>query len=152
MGRYIVRSVKYLAGLLALVTVLYGVMYALHMLPVTPWEALRGEWKLLVVLVVLAGAYPRFGFVSRTLEGSVERDRDTIVRVFDSAGFRLAGEERGRLTFRARGITKQVLCLGEDEITVSDDGQGTLTLEGIRREAVNIEFRLRSYLRRRDEE
>lgn len=152
MGKYIVRSIKYLVSLLVLVMVIYGVMYALRMLPVTPWEALRGQWKLIVVLVALAAAYPRFGFVSRTLEGSVERDRDTIVRVFDSAGFRLAEEERSMLTFRARGIAKQALCLGEDEITVSDDGHGTLTLEGIRREAVNIEFRLRSYLRRRDEE
>lgn len=146
MGRYILRSVKYLLGLVALVAALYCIMYVLHLLPVTPLEALRGQWRLLAALVVLAAAYPRFGFVRRTVEGSLARDKDTVVRVFGEAGFRLAGDEEGRLEFRALSMLKQTMCLGEDCITVTDGGDGVLTIEGIRRETVGIEFRLRTRL------
>ena len=40
----------------------------------------------------------------------------------------------------------RLIMVGDDAITVTDNGDGTITLDGIRKEVVQIEFRIHSYI------
>jgi len=45
-------------------------------------------WMMIGMLMVLAFLYPRFGFTSRSLKGSVATNRDDILRVAHRGGVR----------------------------------------------------------------
>lgn len=151
--QYIRRSVKYLL----LLAVLYAAVMALMhysgtmALPLeqTLWiqtHTWRG-WVMLGAVVVLAAAYPFFGFVVRETRGSVERDREQIVRAFEASGFRLTGEDATGMTFRGDGLLTRLTLLFEDEIHVQQHGD-CMRIEGIRRGVARVLFRLQGYIAR----
>ena len=87
MKTYLIRSIKYLIWLALLFTLIFVLMIRtntaraggeqmLHEL----FHTQRG-WMMIGMLMVLAFLYPRFGFTSRSLKGSVATNRDDILRV-----------------------------------------------------------------------
>lgn len=152
-NRYFVRALKYLVWLI----VLFVALYALMMVTGTSRVSAQQAWMevysssrgilMMIVIVLLAAAYPFFGFVRRTVNAGITDDRDSILRAFNESGFTLAWESPAQMVFKASAPIKKLRLLWEDTITVTADGDGRIILEGIRRETVRIEFRLNSYTR-----
>ena len=151
MKTYLIRSIKYLIWLALLFTLIFVLMIRtntaraggeqmLHEL----FHTQRG-WMMIGMLMVLAFLYPRFGFTSRSLKGSVATNRDDILRVAHRGGFSLVSETPGQLVFRASSPAKKALLLWEDTIIVTQQGD-QLVIDGIRKEVVRMEFRLKPAL------
>ena len=155
MKTYLRRSVKYLLWLIILLVALFALMRLTGTSGVAPGDELkmifgstRGQ-LMLVVIVVLAALYPRFGFVRRFVVADPERDMEAIEKAMDRTGFRLAETHPDEWVFVADSLWGRVKTLGEDRIVVRREGTG-IVLDGIRREVVRVEFRLTGYLASRE--
>lgn len=149
--KYFIRSLKYFCALCVLCVV---IMY-LNRLAGTArltmeetfyvmFHSTRGM-LLPVAIVVLAALYPRFGFITRQVEGDIDANRRQILNAFRAEGFSLRGEKEGTLIFRADNWARKLLLLGEDELKVSQYGQW-IRIEGIRRGVARVQYRLDSYM------
>ncbi len=149
--QYLIRSLKYFAALCVLCLALMALMLLTGTSDLTFAQTLHVMFRtdrfltLFLAILVLAALYPRFGFVTRRIEGDVEENRTQIVNAFRSAGFSLHGEREGAMTFRADTFLHRTMLLFEDEITVRQYGQW-IELDGIRRGVARVEYRLDSYL------
>ena len=142
------RALKYFLFLAVLYLVIVTVLCATGMSAVPFGEmgyALFHTWRgglLLLMAVGMAVAYPVSGFVRREAAADFTADRQRIVDIFASAGFVLTGESAGMMSFRAASAVRRLRLLGEDEITVTPAGAGHVAIEGIRRVAVPVAFRV----------
>ncbi len=156
--KYLVRSLKYFVALCVLCVIMMGLMLLTGTSQLTAEETLylmfpSDRFVLLgIAIVALSATYPRFGFMTKRVEGDVEQHRLQIENAFRGAGFRLVKEEDGVLYFRGDGLWKRLTLLFEDEIRVSQYGQW-IELEGIRRGVARAWYLLDSYLEmvKRDE-
>jgi len=149
--KYLIRSLKYFVALCVLCVIMMGLMLLTGTSQLTAEETLylmfhSDRFVLLgVAMVVLAAAYPRFGFITRRVEGDVEQHRTQINNALHTAGFRLVKEEDGVLFFRGDGLLKRLSLLFEDEISVRQYGQW-IEIEGIRRGVAKAWYLLDSYI------
>ncbi|MBE6207282.1 MAG: hypothetical protein E7132_01260 [Rikenellaceae bacterium] len=149
--KYLIRSLKYFVALCVLCVVLMALMILTGSSNLTAEETIylmfhSDRFVLLgVAMVVLAAAYPRFGFITRRVEGDVEQHRTQINNALHTAGFRLVKEEDGVLFFRGDGLLKRLSLLFEDEISVRQYGQW-IEIEGIRRGVAKAWYLLDSYI------
>lgn len=150
--RYVICAVKYFIAFCVLfVAITWLSMLAQPIEGYTVWDVIeatlrsdRGMW-LMVAAVVLAASYPRFGFLTRKMEGFIEEDRAEVEKAFALTGYRLESEEDGVMHFRAESVVKRFLALFEDEITVSQYGQWII-IKGNRRQAARVIYRLEMLL------
>lgn len=150
--KYFIRALKYFCAL----CVLCMLIMLLNRLAGTSTLTIRETFYVMfhtprgmllpVVIIVLAAFYPRFGFVTRRVEGDVEKDREQILNAFRVAGFSLRSEQDGVMTFRADSPLRKLTLLWEDEIKVSQYGQW-IEIDGIRRGVARVQYQLDSYLR-----
>lgn len=154
MKTYLIRSLKYLLWLVILFVAIFTIMS----LTGTSREGALSEIfttrrgvMMLCMIVVLALLYPRFGFTRRDVRANMPADRDTLIETFRESGFALRDETPGRMVFRAATGFKRLMLLWEDTITVESDDK-YIALEGIRKEVVRLEFRLKPRLGNRSEE
>lgn len=155
-GKYIRRTVGYFVKLLVLVVVLYLLLFVTGSAKVSAELFVRELVTtprgliLLVALAVLSAFYPRFGYVSRKIDGvSLDGDREMIINAFHSAGYVMASEEQGRrMSFRASSLLRRLWLTFDDAVTVTAEEDGIL-LEGIRKETVHAQFRINTYLQNR---
>lgn len=151
MKKYIIRSVKYFFAMCILCVALAALMLVTGNSALSLDDMIYVAFNtdryllLLVALVVLAVAYPKFGFVKRVIEGDIVKNRTQIENAFRTAGFSLSGERDGVMTFRADGFGRKIMMLFEDEIKVSQEGS-SIVLDGIRRGVARVEYRLDSYI------
>lgn len=149
--KYLIRSLKYFIALCVLCVVLMALMILTGSSNLTAEETIylmfhSDRFVLLgVAMVVLAAAYPRFGFITRRVEGDVEQHRTQINNALHTAGFRLIKEDDGVLYFRGDGVLKRLSLLFEDEISVRQYGQW-IEIEGIRRGVAKAWYLLDSYI------
>lgn len=153
MKHYLRKSVKYFVAVCVLCLALMALMIATgtssldwketgYVMLHTP----RFAWMLAVVAVA-AAFYPRFGFLSRRLSGSLDGEgRQAVKNAFRSAGYRVAEEQPGRMRFRADSLWRRWMMLGEDAITVTPEGEG-LRLEGNRRGMARVIYCWDAYAR-----
>ncbi len=97
------------------------------------------------VIVVLAALYPKFGFITRRVEGDVEEHREQILNAFRSAGFELVGEEEGVMRFRARGRCTACCCSSRMRSSSRSTGSGSSSRASAA--AWRVIYRLDSYIR-----
>ncbi len=141
---YLRRALRYMLSLLITFVVLFTLMDLIS--GDLSFESLRSRgWTLAAIIVVLGATYPSFGFVKRTLKADIQADRETIVKAFEQNGYKLSGETQGALTFRAVSALKRFSTMWEDAVTVTPD-DNYIILDGIRKEVVKVEFRLKSLL------
>ncbi len=156
--KYFIRSVKYLCLLTVLYLAIMAAMYCTGTMaqPLAGdfWStvlmqltATRRGWTMIAAVVALAAAYPRFGFGARRVEGDLVEHRVQLLNAMRVCGFELDREEEGVLYFRGANILKRAMLLFEDELRVSQYGQW-IEIEGIRRGAVRVAYRLEGYLSR----
>ena len=147
MKNHICSSLKYLIKLAVLLAAIYGAMYATGTLGITTEELLGTKGIVLAVAVVaLAVAYPIYGFVRRTVKASMVDDREEILAAFHQNGYSLTSESEDTMTFHASSPLKRVWHLGDDRIVVRAIDESNVELYGIRKEVVQTEFRITSYL------
>ena len=147
MKNHICSSLKYLVKLALLLAAIYGAMYATGTLGITTEELLGTKGIVLAVAVVaLAATYPAYGFVRRTVKASMVGDREEILAAFHQNGYSLTSESEGAMTFHASSPLKRLWHLGDDKIVVRVIDDSNVELYGIRKEVVQTEFRLTSYL------
>ncbi|MDY3979444.1 MAG: hypothetical protein SOZ00_05420 [Tidjanibacter sp.] len=149
-GQYILHSLKYLVKLLLLLVVIYFLMYLTGTLGISKAELLGSRGVILLVsVVVLAAAYPSFGFVRRTVAADYLTDRELIRKAFVENGYALSSEYSDHLVFRASSIGKRLWTLWDDTLTVCPLPTGGIKVEGLRKEAVQVVFRIESYTKYR---
>lgn len=151
MCTYFRRAVKYFIQLIVLFVILFSFMH------LTGTAADNGDQSisqilmtqrgllLAIAVVVLSLLYPRFGFVSRTVQGT---DREQIIKAFAVSGFvPMSGsnDNPNEIVFHADNLSKKIFTLWEDKITVTINDKETV-VSGIRKEVVKIEFRLKAFL------
>lgn len=147
MKNHILSSLKYLIKLAVLLAAIYGAMYATGTLGITTEELLGTKGIVLAVAVVaLAVAYPIYGFVHRTVKASMINDREEILAAFHQNGYSLISENEVSMTFHASSPLKRLWHLGDDRIVVKAIDESNVELYGIRKEVVQTEFRITSYL------
>lgn len=152
--KYLVRSLKYFAFLCVLLLALIWVMTISYpeAAGIDYWTMVRaqlfskeGIW-LSVGVILLAAAYPRFGFISSHIEGcDIERDALRIDNAMMISGFKLIDESEGVRIYRAMGPILRLSMLFEDRIEVSAD-EGGVVITGLRRQVVRIAIRLKGYM------
>lgn len=150
--KYFIRSLKYFCAL----CVLCLAIMLLNRLAGSSVLTLRETFYVMfhtprgmllpAVVVLLAAFYPRFGFVSRRVEGDVEKDREQILNAFRAAGFSLRAEQDGVMVFRADSPLHKLTMLWEDEIRVAQFGQW-IEIDGIRRGVARAQLQLETFLR-----
>ena len=153
MGRYIVRSLKYLLFISVLYIALVWLMSVTsYSEKVDMWLLLESQLRseqgtlLIVAFIVLAIFYPRFGFMRRKVEGvDITRDRIRIDNAMRVYGFMFVGMEGEALVYRANGVIKRLSFMYEDrvEVRVVDGG---VEIDGIRRAVARIAFQLSAYI------
>lgn len=152
MKQYLIRSVKYLIWLLLLFVLVFLLMILTGGSQVGPAESLQllfGSSRgaiMICAIVFLALLYPRYGFVRREVRGDLAVNREALLEAFSRSGFRLESESEAGLVFRADTGLKKALMLWEDTILVTPTETG-FALEGLRKEVVKVEFRLKPMLR-----
>lgn len=152
--RYLIRAIKYLLLLSALYVALVWAMYLLGAEPqIDPWLQIEAHLradigkKMVVVFVILAALYPRFGFMRKRIEGyTPERDKERLQNAMALFGYKLAESHDGVDVYRAEGVVKRLTLLWEDRIEVRIE-DGALELKGIRRMVARIAYQLETYIR-----
>ena len=157
--KYAVRSLKYLILICVLYVALtwlsalytYGGMVDVVTLMRAQLGSERGMW-LIVVSLLLAIFYPRFGYICRVVQGAdIETDRIRIDNAMKIYGFKFVEVRDGALVYRAEGIINRIVLLFEDEILVRQI-EGGIEVEGIRRRAVRILLQLKAYIEHKGRE
>lgn len=154
MMRYLIRAIKYLLLLSALYVALVWAMYLLGAEPqIDPWLQIEAHLradigkKMVVVFVILAALYPRFGFMRKRIEGyTPERDKGRLQNAMAVFGYKLAESHDGVDIYRAEGVVKRFTLLWEDRIEVRIE-DGALEMKGIRRMVARIAYQLETYIR-----
>lgn len=141
--QYLLRAVKHLLKMAALVVVIYLVMDATDTLGIQQNELLGTKGLILAVaLVVLSAAYPSYGFVSRTARASFVADREAIIRAFGHSGYALHSESKDEMVFRASGLFKRLWNLGDDRVVVRPLDEQNVELSGLRKEVVQVAYHI----------
>lgn len=147
--RYIIKCVKYFVAFCVLYVVLVwlATKSSYAGMDVNVWDSIwltlqseRG-WLLMAAVVVLSALYPRFGFMTRKVEGDIVEDKESIIKAFSLSGFELCAESEDELRFRGDNLLKRAFMLFEDEIVVSQYGQW-IVLTGNRRGVAKAVYRL----------
>lgn len=152
MKQYLIRAVKYLIWLTLLFIVVFLLMILTGGSQVGPAESLHllfGSSRgtiMICAIVFLALLYPRYGFVRREIRADLPTNRAAILEAFSRSGYRLTEESAAGMVFRAATGWKRALLLGEDTLRIVPTPAGFI-IEGLRREAVKVEFRLKPLLR-----
>lgn len=151
MKRYLLRAVKYLLSMCVLCVALMALMLVTGNSALSLDETLYAMFHtdryllLFGAIVVLSAVYPRFGFITRQVEGDVVKNREQIVNAFRSSGFELQSEQHGEMVFRGASFFKKLILLFEDQITVTQEGL-SIRVDGIRRGVAKVIYRLDSYI------
>ena len=152
MAEYLLHSVKYLVKLIVLMIIIYALMYVTGAARISAdmfvYELLHENngRLLMAALIVLSLIYPKFGFVKRTVNAGINKDCDEIMRAFERAGYAMSGRKDNEILFRASSMAKRIINVFDDKILVRCEGDERIVLEGIRKEVVQIEFRIKSYV------
>ncbi|MBR4037513.1 MAG: hypothetical protein IKM50_02125 [Tidjanibacter sp.] len=151
-GKYIRRALGYFVKIVALVIGIYALLWVTGSSNISAeafWsELFTSRRGLLLWGAVLAVSllYPLYGFVRRTVKADVVADWEEIHRAFIVAGYNKGESQGGVTVFRVSSPVRRLIMFGEDIIIVTDNGDGTITLDGIRKEVVQIEFRIHTFV------
>lgn len=149
--KYLVRAIKYFVAFCVLYVGILWLSLRMSGMDVSVWDSVAVTMQttrgvlLAVAVVVLSAVYPRFGFVTRRVECSVDEDSEQIATAFEMSGFRMVSKSDDGLVFRADNIIRRLMLLGEDEITVHQYGQW-VEITGIRRAVARVAYRLEMYM------
>ena len=151
--KYAIRSLKYLLLLCVLYVALVwlmaisegvtGVDLGARLLAKIQTD--KGPW-LVVVFLLLALLYPRFGFMRSTIGNcNIKEDGLRINNAMTLFGFKLKSEGNGELVYRASSPIKRAMLMFEDEIIVRNCADG-VEIVGLRRSVARVAYQLKAYI------
>ena len=150
MKKYIIRTLKYILQFIVMFFVLFTILHLTGYIKneIDYHQVFVSTNGVLLVCFVLifALAYPKFGFIKRTLTFNALLHKDEIVNIMQMCGYELVNSDETTMTFRARGVIKKTTLLFEDEIVISTI-DSLSTIEGPRKEAVKASFRFETYIK-----
>lgn len=139
--RYFIRAIKYfvyfsiITTAIVLALVLIGAVEGdINSIFEGGYSAL---WKIALFFAAVAAVYPRFGFISRTLEVQTDWDtmRDKAIRFFTDRRYILETQAEDQVTFRRKDLASRITKMGEDRITLRRT-EGGCILEGLRKDVI----------------
>lgn len=147
--QYIARALRFFIKWMVIIAVIYALLFVTGYARVSAefylsamFSSARG-WLLIAAVLVLAFIYPRYGFASRRVAADVSSDREAIIRAFHQSGFSLKREkDGGEMVFRKSSPLRRLAMAFDDTVTVMPEGEGTIVLEGIRKEVVLMPLRI----------
>ncbi len=157
MKKYVIRSIKYFAQLVVLISLCYVLIAVTHIggegrsvgeIFSAQFLSSRG-YVMLIALALLSAAYPAFGYVRREVKAGLGSDREEIVRAMAVEGFGIESETGSEISFRADNLAKKLIYLWEDRIVISALGDERIVIDGPRRACVHLEYRIRGYVQNR---
>lgn len=151
MSKYFLRACRYILRIAVLMTVVLMIMTLSGLSSVNDlaqfasiFASTRG--LLFLALIFVGGfIYPAFSFVKTEVKCDISQKRESIVNAFASCNYLLETSEDGKMTFRIRSFIRRLNYSFDDRITVISDGR-YIVIEGLRREVVRIEARLRAFM------
>ncbi len=135
--RHFIRSVKYLVALAIIFAAMMLLVGSTGQIKLSLQEQIdifmanNGAMKM-ALLVVLAAIYPMFGFIKRSVDGTIVEYRQQIITAMQSSGFVFIEEREGVMIFRANNIFRRITFLFEDRVEVRQVGD-MIQIEGVRR-------------------
>lgn len=155
---YILHSIKYFFKLIALIIIIYLLLFVTKTARVSAeyfvselWTSPKGL-TMLAVIAALAAFYPKFGFVKRSIGANITEDREGILAAFHASNYALTDEVPGEsMTFRAAALTKKLMTAFDDKVTITATEEG-IVIDGSRKEVAHAEFRINTYLHSRENE
>ncbi len=157
MIRYFQRSVKYFVSLSVIYFVVIYAMSATSMMVASPEETLRSIFssasgaRMAIAMTLLSLAYPFFGFMKRSIDGSLVEHRDAIVNTMMAQGFNLIEERDGKLIFGASNFFRRITLLFEDHVVMTQLDGDKIELSGNRKSVAYMTFRLEYAIEKRGE-
>ncbi len=154
-GKYILRSVKYLVKLLILFAALFALMMwsETSTLSFDNWESFFASyfgtmkgWLFTAVVIVWSAVYPRVEFVTRHMNYDMREGKDAIIKAFSAGHMRLADDKDGRMVFRGEGLGRRLWYLGDEGVTVTRNSAGGFDMEGPRRFTGEAQQRIPGYM------
>ena len=149
MKNYFARAARQflkLAILLAIMMTLISLSDTGRVSGAAIFESLSSMSKALLVLVVWGVIYPLYGFTKKRVRcHDMFLQKDKIVNAFLSCNYMLESIEQGRMTFRPKSLILRLFYAYDDRVTVTAEGVH-IVVEGLRREVVRIEPRLRTFV------
>lgn len=150
MKKYIIRSLKYILQFTVMFFVLFSVLhltgFAKSDLNYEQIFISMNGALLIGFVLIFALAYPKFGFIKRTLTFNAQQHKDEITNIMQMCGYEFVDSDETTMTFRARGVIKKTSLLFEDEIVITTI-DSLSTIEGPRKEAVRASFRFETYIK-----
>lgn len=151
--KYFVRSVKYFIYFSLLCTLIVYALVLTGMASGDINEIFEGGynaiWKIAIFFALVAAVYPKFGFITRTIETDKSWDevKSTAKEYLKAARYVVENESKDAITFRFSSISGRLTKMFEDRITITRSDSG-ITMEGLRKEvfrmASTLEYRLGS--------
>lgn len=149
--RYLIRSIKYFIYYMVFLAV---ILLMLILFGAADWDlgtlfrdGADSLWKIAVLFAAFAAVYPKIGFTARTVTAQAGKKEviDTVLAYMKQLGYILEKEEQGIMTFRQTSIPSRLSRMYEDRITIRYE-EGTVSIEGLRKDVVRIsgglEFRI----------
>ena len=150
MKKYIIRTLKYILQFSVMFFVLFTILHLTGFAQKDidyeqVFVSMNGA-LLVGFVLIFALAYPKFGFIKRTLTFNALQHKDDIVNIMQMCSYELVESDETTMTFRARGVIKKTSLLYEDQIVISTV-DSLSTIEGPRKEAVKASFRFETYIK-----
>lgn len=153
LGVYLLRAVKHLVKLIVLVALLVAVMYFTKTLAVAPADLLGTRGVILgIAVLVIAAAYPLYGFSTASARASLTDNRTEIVEALARSGYTLTSEGEDEMVFRATSGLKRLMQMGDDAIVLKQQEWGNISISGVRKEVENVRFRIEGYIHRANQQ
>ena len=146
--RYPIRVLKYLLFLLVFFIVLFGIMLLFNW---SSWNAFlrvwtsNQAWVMILVFVGFPLIYPLISYTARDIRGNLDDKRNVLERALASSGYTITEDRPGRITAHTKGI-KKVSLLFEDRLTITPEGNHYIRVEGLKKEVVKLESRMRMFM------
>lgn len=142
---YIRRAIKSIIYIAVIFFVLFGVMYYFSESKdpnMSFWDFLAPKHNRLPLfgfLAVFGLAYPFIAYIKKDIyiNKPFDEERNNILRIFDTSGYELTGEEGKKLFFRPKNKVSRFMRMMEDTVEV-DFSDNPLVLSGIRKEVYRL--------------
>ena len=141
--KYLIRSVKYFIYLVVIISLILAVLVLIGAAEADISTMFRNGydalWQIAILFAVIAGLYPKFGFIKRdaTMTGSLQEKTDRVRNYMASREYVFESENGNVLTYRHKGFISRLSRMFEDRITVTIKEEGA-TVEGLRKDAFII--------------
>lgn len=155
--RYLVRSIKYFISYMVFLAV---ILLLLILFGAADWDfstlfrdGKDSLWKIAALFAAVAAVYPKIGFTARTFttQAGKKEIMDTAVAYMkqlgyaEEKGYTMDRQGQGSVSFRQENFISRLSRMYEDRIIITA-GDGTVTIEGLRKDVVRIcgglEFRM----------